>query len=166
VYYRNLIHNVDIIPGELSEPIIVALSFSFIQFGLMDFINSAQYILNSRSVPLQFSLLRQWLGIFWVMPFHEYDQPGSILLIHLDCKFGTHTLLLTIHTPLPVEHETMYSIKWSSHSQETWMSTSSIPSQLAHQADCSRLETKVYSPLWLQMYRAYTCIFCSKWKLW
>ena len=67
VFYRNLIHNVDTAPDELSEPFTVALSFSFIQFGLKDFINSAYYIPDSLFVPLQFgvcldSLVRDFLG--------------------------------------------------------------------------------------------------------
>ena len=55
VFYRNLIHNVDTIPDKLLEPLTLALSFSFIQFGLMDF-NSAQYIPYLLFVPLQFGV--------------------------------------------------------------------------------------------------------------
>ena len=67
LFYRNLIHNVDTIQDELLEPFTLAPSFSFIQFGLMDFINSAQYIPDSLFVPLQFgvcldSLVRDFLG--------------------------------------------------------------------------------------------------------
>jgi len=66
VFYRNLIHNVDTIPDELLEPLTVALSFSFIQFRLMDF-NSAQYILDLLFVLVQFgvcldSFVRDFLG--------------------------------------------------------------------------------------------------------
>jgi len=56
VFYRNLIHNVDTIPDELLEPLTVALSFSFIQFGLMDFVNSGQYIPDLLFVPLHFGV--------------------------------------------------------------------------------------------------------------
>ena len=56
VFYRNLIHNVDTIPDEFLEQFTVAPSFSFIQFGLIDFVNSAQYIPDSLLVPLQFAV--------------------------------------------------------------------------------------------------------------
>lgn len=67
VFYRNLIHNVDTIPDELLKPFILAPSFSFIQFVLMDFVNSAQYIPDSLFMPLQFgvcldNLVRDFLG--------------------------------------------------------------------------------------------------------
>lgn len=56
VFYRNLIHHVDTIADELLEPFTLAPSFSFIQFGLMDLVNSAQYIPDSLFMPLQFGV--------------------------------------------------------------------------------------------------------------
>ena len=85
-----------------------------------------------------------------------YDKLGSILLIHPECAtWGNTYVLLTIHIPLPVGHEIMYNIKCLSCSRETWISTSSTPSWLLKVGNIV-----VYSPMWLQIYRAYTCIFC------
>jgi hypothetical protein len=53
VFYRNFIYNVDTNSDELLEPLTVALSLSFIQFGLMDFVNSGVCIPNLLLVPLQ-----------------------------------------------------------------------------------------------------------------
>jgi hypothetical protein len=140
VFYRNLIHNVDTIPDELLEPFTVALSFSFIQFGLVDFINSVQYIPDSLFVPLQFgvcldSLVRDFLGYgiklrHIIKCFISEKRYSSYFMnminwvaycfLHPECAtWGNTYVLLTIHIPLPVRHEIMYSIKCSSLSRET-----------------------------------------------